>query len=752
MVYNFRVFLFVTLGVLNNASASQFRENPMRKIIVMLQDMSSELEREGEMEKELFDKAMCACETGAKESAKEIADLTSEITDLEAKLGQGKGEKGQLTQEIADHKASMEAATADLATATEVRGKEQKENMALIKANKLSIHQLSKAIPALEQGMSSAAMLQTLSPRAATRLHRVIEVTPYLQTEERSGLLAFLDQGSGDDLSASVEAPSSAQVVGMLKTMKEEMERDLEETEGKEKMALATFNDMASSKEKEISVAKDSVISKDKRLGALAVELSENTHAHEDAQESLASAQKLSANLEADCAQKTKDRDARLKARNEEMVAISDAINILNDDDALEIFSKAKSASLLQRAAPAAQVTYDAFVQISSHLKHKHKHKHKQGASIKVVAGQPEEGGSSEAKNIVSGLIDGMISVLHDEDVSDEHKKDYCNNETSVNDALFESKKAELAQLSSSYEEMDDSQATLAEEIKALKQAIAEIDKEVHEATLQRKTEHQEFVDEFATSATAIRLVSKAIARLQKFYSPKAYKVKADAAKNAALQNAGLALVSKSASARTAKMSLGVRRAEALLGGADFDAFVQIRMSTGSRTVLPDTPTGLVQKQESGGVIGLMEEFKSDVKVDMVEAEADEKHAAQDYTRIMTEYADSRKANVKSMNQKSKAKSALDMKIVEVQEAIESLEKEIHNLELFLVQLHSECDFIMRNFEDRHEGRVDEEMGLESAKTIVTKETPPSHSVVEDRYEEEHSASDVDENFPGAPR
>merc|ERR1719379_1309148 len=139
--------------------------------------MSSELEREGEMDKELFDKAMCACETGAKETATQIADLSSQIADVEAKLGQGKAEKSQLTQEIEDHKVSLETATGDLDTATSVREKEQKEIASLIKKDKTSIHQLSKAIPALEQGLSSAAFLQTLSPRAATRLHRMVEVT-----------------------------------------------------------------------------------------------------------------------------------------------------------------------------------------------------------------------------------------------------------------------------------------------------------------------------------------------------------------------------------------------------------------------------------------------------------------------------------------------------------------------------------------------------------------------------------------------
>merc|ERR1719236_77407 len=103
------------------------------------------------------------------------------------------------------------------------------------------------------------------------------------------------------------------------------------------------------------------------------------------------------------------------------------------------------------------------------------------------------------------------------------------------------------------------------------------------------------------------------------------------------------------------------------------------------------------------------------------------------------------------MKDKKAAKAALDQSLADNKKKLELTEEELHNLELYIVQLHTECDFLMANFEVRHEGRVDEETGLEEAETIVTEQEAPSHKDIEKRYKEEHTDDDVDEHFPGTP-
>merc|ERR1719428_253920 len=105
-------------------------ENPMRKIIGMLQDMASELEREGEVEKEIFDKAICACEGGSKELQKTIDDSTAAIDELTSKLAAENAGKTQLIQEVSEHKTNSASATKDLEEATMLRDKEYKKFVA----------------------------------------------------------------------------------------------------------------------------------------------------------------------------------------------------------------------------------------------------------------------------------------------------------------------------------------------------------------------------------------------------------------------------------------------------------------------------------------------------------------------------------------------------------------------------------------------------------------------------------------------
>merc|ERR1719428_1180021 len=364
------------------------------------------------------------------------------------------------------------------------------------------------------------------------------------------------------------------------------------------------------------------------------------------------------------------------------------------------------------------------------------------------------------AEKLVKGMIDGMVGVLHDEDVGDEHKKAWCANETEVSHSIEAEKKDTIEKTTAEIAEQEDELATLIADIKGLNAKIADLDKLVHETTENRKAEHQEFVDMFATSATAIRLIDKAIKKLEKFYSPEKYAKEVKATKDAALAKAGLAFSQKKQRAN----ALLLQRKEAALLPGGFDAFIQESSETSSMSrfhmsvrsgvdpiVLPDTPTGAPEKSESGGVMALMNEFKNDLKMEMTESETSEKFNAKEYVRIMSDAQETRAQDVKSTSQKKSAKATLDTKLAENKELLDLTTEELHSLELYLVQVHTECDFLMRNFDARHEDRVDGESGLEDAETIVTDAEPPSYKEIENRFKEEKTDDDVNEHFPDTP-
>merc|ERR1719310_779321 len=295
------------------------------------------------------------------------------------------------------------------------------------------------------------------------------------------------------------------------------------------------------------------------------------------------------------------------------------------------------------------------------------------------------------AEKLVTHMISGMIGVLHDEDVNDEHKKAWCVNETEVMHGLEAEKKDTIEKTTAEIADQEDQIATLTSEIKDLTIKVQELDKLVHETTVNRKAEHQEFVDMFATSATAIRLIDKAIKKLEKFYSPEKYAKEVKATKDAALAKAGLSLSQKK---QQRVNTLLIQRKEAALLPGGFDAFIQESSHTSSMSrfrmavrngvdpvMLPDTPTGAPEKSESGGVMALMTEFKNDLKMEMTEAETSEKFNAKEYVRLMTDAQETRAQDVKSMNEKKAAKATLDMKLSENKELLALTEEELHNLE-----------------------------------------------------------------------
>merc|ERR1719486_1101381 len=130
--------------------------------------------------------------------------------------------------------------------------------------------------------------------------------------------------------------------------MKDQMEADLKEAVADEEKAIAGFADLKASKNKEIEVATEAIETKTSRSGEVAVSVVQTKDALEDTQVELADTQKFIAQLESECATKEKEWAVRQKLRAEEISAISEAIGILNDDDALDVFKKAVPSALVQ--------------------------------------------------------------------------------------------------------------------------------------------------------------------------------------------------------------------------------------------------------------------------------------------------------------------------------------------------------------------------------------------------------------------
>merc|ERR1719316_373507 len=310
----------------------------------------------------------------------------------------------------------------------------------------------------------------------------MMEVSRYLNPKKRNEVVSFLEQSQ----SGRANEPSAAasEIIGMMKAMQDEMKSDLADMRKTETDDQNAFNDMKENKLDHLGNLMKMLSDKQKRSGELALSLSEDKDALEDTNTELTNATKYLAALVASCEQRRKDRDMRNKMRTEEIAAISEAIKILTDDDALEVFKKAvPSASLVQQPMHAMD-TWD-FLQTASTQK----------TLARLRAHQPDDvtKNAGAAAKVVDFMIDNMVEVLHEDDVNDEHKKEWCANETTVMHQLEEDKSALTEELTKKLEVLDNELATLTMEIE-------DLDADVFHATEQRKKEHKEFAAEYAAA------------------------------------------------------------------------------------------------------------------------------------------------------------------------------------------------------------------------------------------------------------
>merc|ERR1719420_1565470 len=266
--------------------------------------------------------------------SKSAEETGQRITELKSKLEAEKAEKSQLDQELIQHKTDRESAKADLETASSIREKEHAEFTESTGEQKADLDAMTGALAALEKGMGSS-FLQGHSQR----LTRVVQAAQTVDDYQREMILNLLQgQNPFGDYSAR-----SGEIVGILKAMKDEMDKDLGGAVATEEEAVKAFEAMTAAKKSEIAAASEAIESKSVRSGELAVEITTTADDIEDTTAEMNDTQAFIANLASMCETKKKEWAERSKMRAEEVAAISEAIKILNDDDALDLFKKTLS-------------------------------------------------------------------------------------------------------------------------------------------------------------------------------------------------------------------------------------------------------------------------------------------------------------------------------------------------------------------------------------------------------------------------
>jgi len=648
-----------------------WKTTPIQKVVTLLKDMSSQLEKEQGEDEDVYDKMSCWCETGDKAKTKAISDAEQRTSDLNAAVEELTAKSQQLNTDIAEAEREITEKNSALATAEALRSKEGSEFHETEKDAIQAIGGLKSAVQTLGNVHSGALTQETMM-----QIRNVI--TKHFPHVSQRGVLKKLGlapsqlraatnllQAPGAAALQEDYAPQSSQIFGVMKGMQESFEANLAKETADEKTAQNSYAEMKVSKSQELAAAQEGLDNKQQQLA-------DTDSKNEDSKEDLVD---TGAQLDADrvyladlkerCGAMDQQFAERSKMRNEEIQAVSEALEILTNDEARDTMSRATSLvqtsvanSGEQRRALAIEALRKAARKLSS----------PQLSALAVTL-------NSDVFSKVKESIDTMITQLKGEQQAEVEKRDWCKGELHQNEM----------QTSAKYEEKDDVQTTIDNlsnlvqngkaEIAAAKEEINTAKIEMKRASENRQAENIAYQNTVQDQRATQAILSKAKERLQAVYSK------------------------------------------------DKAALVQAKTSAGKAAQGQAPPPGFKTYKKAGGaggVIGMMDQVISE----SAEVEAEAKHGEQAAQAAYEKFAADTKDEIAALNNevadKTERMAKADADLVRANEDFATTGKDLETLDSYSKNLHGECDYILNDFEVRQTSRGQEVEALQQAKQVLS--------------------------------
>jgi len=364
-------------------------------------------------------------------------------------------------------------------------------------------------------------------------------------------------------------------------------------------------------------------------------------------------------NLEQMCSEGRKNFDERKNARLSEMQAVAETIEILQEDDARDAMSG----------------TYNSFVQESSTTKHSEARRRAAAAlraqalksknpAFSVLATSAELDSFTKVKK----AIDDMISMLKTQQEDEVKKNDWCKEELHKTDMSTAKANDKRDALQAQIGELDSTIKALDDGIAAAKAQISQLQLDLQRASEDRQSENAEFQKTIADQTMTVEVLKKALDRLAKFYD--------------LLQMQG--------------------RARA------------------NRQTPPVPQMEYKPNQGAGGVMEMIEKLIHEANDLKAESKKGESEAQAAYEQTIADTNGSVEALQKEIVAKTKAKAEAHKDKLQAESDHLDTVKELEGLAKYTADLHEDCDYVMKNFEVRQNGRQAEIEALQQAKQILS--------------------------------
>jgi len=633
------------------------KNRPVTKVINLLKDMISQMEKEAEEDEEVYEAMGCWCETNDKAKTKSIADAESAISDLTSAIEGFTASSAKLNTEIANLQKEVAKNSEALDSATAMREKELAEFNAEEKESLQTISSLKSAVIALSKH-HEAAMLQTESSSSTmasltmtTNLRQVLRKhSDMLNPRQRKVVAAFVQEGEDTGYE-----PASGEIFGILKQMKESFETNLANSQKEEMQSQKDYEDLKAAKETEIAAGSDLADKKTQELATADEKNAQSKESLEDTRNVLAADTEFLANLKEQCQNMDQEYEERTKTRQLEIQATSKALAFLSSDEAHDLFTRTFNFVQVRNT-----VQSKRRVQASTTLSQAAKKFNDPRLSALAVTARLDA--FTKVKKSIQDMIDKLIKEKEDEI----KHKDFCIEELNTNEADTEMKERDKADLEAKIEDLAMQIDTLAKDIENLKAEVAELQVQLKRAGEDREKQNKEFQVTVADQRATAKLLAAALNILKGFYDK-------------------AALVQKSTSVQAA-------------GQAPPPGFKSYEKNAAS-----------------GGVMGMMQSIIDDAKAMEAEAIRGEEDSQKAYEDFVKDSNASIEEKTKDITSKSEMKAKAEGDKVEAETEHEATMGELESLANENADLHKSCDFTLKNFELRQGARDDEIEALKQA-------------------------------------
>merc|ERR1719281_2412987 len=376
----------------------------------------------------------------------------------------------------------------------------------------------------------------------------------------------------------------------------------------------------------------------------------------------MAADQKFLLELKKNCAIADKEYAERSKMRGDEIIALSEALKMLTDEDARDLFGRTQLTFLQINTVVSnkARITAQKRARglaVARILKTAKRTKNFQLATLAVSA-------QLDAFTKVKEAMDKFMVELKKQQADEYEKHEFCKKEIDANEDMTKVKTHEKNDLDDHLTEVETTIRVLTEEIEALYKEVGEMQVSLKRAGEDRKAENADFQAQVADQRLVMNLLNKVLARLKKFYG-------IQTSENSELQT-----------------------------GQEPGAAVEAP---------PPKPKEYNKSASSGGALQLIAMIIEDAKREEAELVLSEQDAQEAYAGFVQETNKCLAACETSISEKTESKSAAD-----------AVEAELTSLKDLNIGLHADCDFLLENFEIRQTARKEEMDAIVEAKAILS--------------------------------